>query len=62
MRTVPLPEPLRSQLRAIVDDVGEVCAAKRLQVARSTILRAIAGRPVHVGTHAQIRARLEGDA
>lgn len=57
----PLAEPLRSRLRKVVDEIGEVKAAERMQLARSTILRALAGRDLYAGTHAQIRARLDGD-
>lgn len=62
MRSTPLPEPIRSRLRSVVDLHGEIGAAERLGIHRQTVLRAIAGRPILAGTHALIRARLDGDA
>lgn len=55
---IPTTAERRTELAALVRDRGEAGAAEVLGINRATLARAMAGLPIHRGTHAQIAVRL----
>jgi len=47
------------KLRALVEKLGEVATAKKLQITRQTLARVLAGLPVQSGTRALLREKLK---
>lgn len=56
---VAAPEELRIALAAMVAERGEATACAALQLSRSSLMRALAGRPVRRGTIALIEIGLQ---
>ena len=48
----------RQQLRVLIDDLGEVKAAKHLQIDRLTLARALALLPLRARTHDHLQLKL----
>jgi hypothetical protein len=58
MGHAPLDEQHRDRIAQLIDRYGEVGAAARLHVARTTLLRALAGRPLLRGSALLLRTAL----
>lgn len=56
---VPLPDPLRRRVAALVQSDGERLAIARLGIGRQTLARALAGLRLATGTLALVRQRLD---
>lgn len=55
----PLDDLSRARVARLIDELGETGAAERLGIARTTAVRASAGRPLHQGTAMLITERLK---
>lgn len=55
---IPATAERRAQLATLVRERGEQGTADVLGINRATLARAMAGLPIHRGTHAQIALRL----
>ncbi len=62
VRGTPATAEMRALAQALVDEVGDAEAAKRLKLTRATLARVVAGFPLIEGTHAQLREKLGGAA
>jgi hypothetical protein len=56
---IELPEGRRETLRTLVGRLGETAVVKAVGVARPTLIRCMAGMPVHKGTVAMVSAALD---
>lgn len=55
---IPLPDPDRERLRALIERDGETAALKALGIARQTLARCAAGLPVQRATAEMVARRL----
>jgi hypothetical protein len=55
----PLAPQLRRHLREIIRAVGKRGAARLLDVDRSLVDRALAGRPLHAGSHLVLASSMQ---
>lgn len=56
--TRPASDEVRARVAALVEEVGEGAAAKRLGIAHATVSRILAARPLRPGTLALLREAL----
>ena len=59
---VRLTIPERHQIEKLLDERGELAAARELRVSRLAALRALAGRPLSPAIAECVRSRLAGGA